>query len=123
MQTYVLPCHHSGRDATSDRPKLAVHDHELWAGRRSLHFVARPSASGSANASRRGSAAGLNPEVGDADEEDEQGDGLFEAFEQGLFERHSENEKEYIESLREVSRVGVICEGESEVWKCVYTMP
>jgi len=120
VQTYTLPCHHSGRDAQpttpeGSRPALQVHKDELWAGRRSLHFIPRV---------RRASLTGVD--IGEAEEEEElerNGGGLFEAFEEGLFKRHTEHEKQYIESLKEVERVGVVREGEAEVWKMVYSMP
>jgi len=92
-----------------------VHKDELWAGRRSLHFIPRV---------RRASLTGVD--IGEAEEEEElerNGGGLFEAFEEGLLRRHTEHEKQYIESLKEVERVGVVREGEAEVWKMVYSMP
>jgi hypothetical protein len=59
----------------------------------------------------------------DSEELERNGGGLFEAFEEGLFRRHTEHEKQYIESLKDVERVGVVREGEAEVWKMVYSMP
>lgn len=98
---------------------------ETWAARRSIHFLSR-----SPPSSRRGSAeadqSGINPEGDPVDDDDDHVDGdngLYEAFERGLSVRHSEHEKEYIDSLKEVERVGVLREGEGEVWRCCYAMP